>query len=271
MNQKERLTYMVEYLMAENAQGNSINIAPLLPLSERELKTMARGLINTRLPYPISDEFLRIQDEFLQEEHAKREALTVDRLPQISEQIYLWQGDITQLAVDAIVNAANSEFLGCFIPNHHCIDNEIQSKGGYQIRLDCKAIRDEQGRKEPIGRAKITPAHNLPSKHIIHTVAPITWGRISEIKKQMLSECYRSVLTIADENNLESIAICCIGTGQFAFPQEPAAEIAIQTVNDYIEETDSKLKVIFNVFENSDLEIYQRLLDFNSIESEVLS
>ncbi|MDO5456988.1 MAG: protein-ADP-ribose hydrolase [Atopococcus tabaci] len=263
MNQKERLIYLVSYLMKENAQGEGIAIEPLLPLDENQLMTMFRGLINTRLPYPISDYFLEVQDEFLQEWHSERENNTLEDMIEVDSQIYLWQGDITSLEVDAIVNAANSEFLGCFIPNHRCIDNEIQTKGGYQIRLDVAEIRKEQGRKEPIGRAKLTPGHNLPADYIIHTVAPITLGKISAVKSYMLSDCYKSVLKLADAHQLESLAICCIGTGQFGFPQEEAADIAIQTVKSYLQENQSKLKIIFNVFEDKDLEIYKRKLKVN--------
>lgn len=263
MNQKERLIYLISYLMEENAQGQEIAIEPILPLDEGQLMTMFRGLVNTRMPYPISDYFLEVQDEFLQEWHAEREKNSLQDMMEIDSQIYLWQGDITSLEVDAIVNAANSEFLGCFIPNHRCIDNEIQTKGGYQIRLDMAHIRQEQRRKEPIGRAKITSGHNLPAKYIIHTVAPITMGKISAVKSYMLSDCYKSVLKLADDYQLESLAICCIGTGQFGFPQEAAADIAIQTVKNYFQENQSKLKVIFNVFEDKDLEIYKEKLKVN--------
>lgn len=263
MNQKERLIYLISYLMEENAQGQEIAIEPILPLDEGQLMTMFRGLVNTRMPYPISDYFLEVQNEFLQEWHAAREKNSLQDMMEIDPQIYLWQGDITSLEVDAIVNAANSEFLGCFIPNHRCIDNEIQTKGGYQIRLDMAHIRQEQGRKEPIGRAKITSGHNLPAKYIIHTVAPITMGEISAVKSYMLSDCYKSVLKLADDYQLESLAICCIGTGQFGFPQEEAADIAIQTVKNYFQENQSKLKVIFNVFEDKDLEIYKEKLKVN--------
>lgn len=263
MDQKERLIYLVTHLMKENAEGDSIAVEPLLPLSYTQLLHMYRGLINLRLPYEISEEFLQVQDDFLKAYHAGRDQVSFNEMTEVAPQIYLWQGDITQLAVDAIVNAANSEFLGCFIPNHHCIDNEIQTKGGYQIRLDCYDIRQEQGRKEPIGRAKITDAHNLPSNYIIHTVAPITNGKPSGIKDKMLADCYTSVLKLADENNLETVAFNCIGTGQFGFPQERGASIAIETVTNYLKETGSSINVIFDVFEDSDLEIYNNLLNAN--------
>lgn len=263
MDQKERLIYLISYLMEENAQGQGIEVKPLLPLDEKQLTTMFRGLINTRLPYPVSDEFLEVQDDFLQEWHSERGGNTLEDTLKVEPQIYLWQGDITSLEVDAIVNAANSEFLGCFIPNHRCIDNEIQTKGGYQIRLDVAAVRQEQGRKEPIGRAKITSGHNLPAKYIIHTVAPITMGKVSAVKSHMLAECYQSILKLADDQQLETLALCCIGTGQFGFPQKEAADIAVQTVKDYLQESQSELKIIFNVFEDKDLEIYKEKLKVN--------
>lgn len=262
MNQKDRLIYLITHLMEEHNPDHGMDIPPLLPLDEGELRQIFRALVNVRLPQAIDEEFLRVQDDYLQAFHASRLQTGLSDLEPVEDQIYLWQGDITSLKVDAIVNAANSEFIGCFIPNHHCIDNEIQSKGGYQIRLDMADIRYQQngGRKEPMGRAQLTPGHNLPARYIIHTVAPITNGRISPLKSQLLGQCYTSVLKKADDHQLNSIAVCCIGTGQFGFPQEEAADIAIDTVKTYLRDQESDLQVIFNVFEDSDLEIYQRKL-----------
>ncbi|MGX7106987.1 protein-ADP-ribose hydrolase [Hutsoniella sourekii] len=260
MKQRDRLRWMITYLLEENAQGQGIEIEPLLPLREEELYYMWRGLLNTRLPYPIGDEFLKVQDDYLQEDLKSQTVMRLSDLEPVTDSLYLWQGDITKLEVDAITNAANSEFLGCFIPNHHCIDNEIQSKGGYQIRLDCYEIRSRQGRKEAIGKAKVTPAYNLPSQWIIHTVGPIAWDGVTEFKKRLLAQAYRSVLAMSDEIGAQSLALSCISTGQFGFPKDQAAQIAIQTTRDYLKQTHSPLKVVFNVFLDEDYTIYHELL-----------
>ncbi len=259
--QTERLQSMITYLMQEEGNQVDLDIPKLLPTDEARLYTIWRALVNLRLPNPVSEEYIETENAYLQTALKQKEVTTLADLTPIEPQIYLWQGDITQLAVDAITNAANSEFLGCFIPNHHCIDNEIQTHAGVQVRLDCYNIRQEQGRKEPVGKAKITSAYNLPANYIIHTVGPIANGKPSPIKAHLLAECYRSVLTLADQKGLESVALCCISTGEFGYPQEPAAEIAIETVKNYLQETKSQLNIVFNVFLDSDLAIYQSILN----------
>lgn len=258
--QKERLKWMIHYLMQEKEVLDTVEIPKILPDNEADLFIIWRGLINLRLPYSISEKFLEIQDIYLQEALKHKQVTTLAEIKEVQSQLYLWQGDITTLAVDAIVNAANSEFLGCFIPNHHCIDNEIQTKAGIQVRRDCYHIRQEQGHKEPVGKAKITSGYNLPASYIIHTVGPIAGGKASPVKAHMLAQCYQSVLSLADQHRLSSVAICCISTGEFGYPQEEAAKIAVETVRAYLQTTNSQIKVIFNVFLDSDLAIYQSLL-----------
>jgi len=180
-----------------------------------------------------------------------------------NKQLLVWQGDITRLKVDAIVNAANSQMLGCFHPLHKCIDNAIHSAAGVQLREECHQLMLKQGHEEPTGQAKITRAYNLPCKYVIHTVGPIIPNGIpTEFQKEQLASCYRSIMACADENRLESIAFCCISTGEFRFPNQMAAEIAVRTVKDYLtEHPDSSIKqVVFNVFKDIDRDIYQRLL-----------
>ena len=179
----------------------------------------------------------------------------------VSDRIYLWQGDITTLRADAIVNAANSGLCGCFIPLHSCIDNIIGSKAGIGLRNYLGNIMDKQGHPEPTGQAKITPGFNLPCKYIIHTVGPIVEGRLTKHHEEQLASCYRSCLKIAEENGIKSIAFCCISTGVFMFPNQRAAEIAVETVRDYLKDHDGIEKVVFNVFKDMDLEIYERLLN----------
>ena len=174
--------------------------------------------------------------------------------------LYLWQGDITTLKCDAIVNAANSDMTGCYCPNHSCIDNAIHTYAGVQLRLACAEIIDRQGHPEPTGQAKITAAFDLPCRYVLHTVGPIINGRVTKADKELLSSCYRSCLELAAEKGLESVAFCCISTGEFHFPNQLAAEIAVQTVKEFLQTPTSIKKVIFNVFKDMDKKIYERLL-----------
>lgn len=219
--------------------------------------------MNVRMPLKISNEFLKVQDEFLSDETSNKSLTSPDDISEVKGKLMLWQGDITTLEVDAIVNAANSKLLGCFIPQHNCIDNVIHSASGLQLRDECNTIMKMQARDEEVGKAKITGAYNLPSKHVIHTVGPqIPQGlKPSDKDCEDLANCYMSCLDIASYNKLESIAFCCISTGVFNFPQDLAAEIAIETVEEYLKSTETTLKhVIFNVFTDKDYLIYKKLL-----------
>ena len=201
-----------------------------------------------------------MQDEYLKEEINKKGIVDINNLNPIQKGIYLWQGDITTLRCDAIVNAANSAMTGCYLPNHRCIDNAIHSFAGVELRLECDEIMNRQGYGEPTGQAKITNAYNLPCKYIIHTVGPIISYKLTSEDCELLASCYRSCLNLAAKNNLESIAFCCISTGEFHFPNDKAAQIAIKTVEEFMKKDTSVKKVIFNVFKDMDKEIYRELL-----------
>lgn len=262
MNQKEKLDYLIHYLLNEN-QNTIEKMTPHNIDTVEEKLTLYRGLCNVRPPNPVTERFTEIQDAFLTEWNNERSLTVLSDLQAIQPHLYLWQGDITSLAVDAIVNAANSDFIGCMQANHNCIDNIIHTRAGVQLRLECDATIKARGRKEPVGKAKITKAYNLPSKHVIHTVGPFVDQRgVSPLKEQLLASSYRSCLALADAHNLETMAFCCISTGEFNFPNERAAEIAIQTVKAYLSETQSTLNVIFNVFKDEDLQIYRSLLAY---------
>ena len=223
----------------------------------------SNSLMNVRLPLEISDEFLKIQDEFLTAETLSKTLTSPEDIDEVRGKLMLWQGDIATLKVDAIVNAANSKLLGCFIPQHNCIDNVIHSAAGVQLRDECNTIMKIQNADEEVGKAKITGAYNLPSKYVIHTVGPaIPQGlKPSDRNCEQLASCYKSCLDIASYNKLDSIAFCCISTGVFNFPQDLAAEIAIKTVEDYLNSTETTLKhVIFDVFADNDYLIYKNLL-----------
>lgn len=213
-----------------------------------------------RQPKKSSVIFLQVQDEYLQSETEMKGITDVSSLTPLREGMYLWQGDITTLRCDAIVNAANSGMCGCYVPNHKCIDNAIHTFAGVQLRLACAEMMQKQGHAESTGRAKITPAYNLPCGYILHTVGPIITGVLTQEDCDLLASCYRSCLELAAENGICSIAFCCISTGEFHFPNERAAEIAVQTVTDFMKRETSVKKVVFNVFKDADREIYERLL-----------
>ena len=254
MTQTKRRLFLIEYLLSES--GERIGI----PTDEYNQKRLLRSLFNIRMPKDTSAEFLKIQDAYLQEENRRKGITDLADLEPVQDGIYLWQGDITTLKCGAVVNAANSQMLGCFNPCHGCIDNAIHTFAGIQLRRDCNEIMHEQGHDEPTGQAKITPAYNLPCRYIIHTVGPIVSGKLNEQHCELLKSCYLSCLKLAEENGVDSIAFCCISTGVFGFPKREAAKIAVDTVKEYKEEKRSDIKVIFNVFKDSDLAIYREVL-----------
>ncbi len=256
MTQQERLLYLIKYLKSENTEWSRLEI----PENETAQKRLLRSLMNIRPPKAISEEFLDIQDKYLQEEQKQKRIVSLTELSPVKEGIYLWQGDITTLRTDGIVNAANSALLGCFIPCHGCIDNAIHSAAGIQLRLECSCIMAEQKAAEPAGRAKITKAYNLPCRYVLHTVGPIIRGRVTKQDCKRLADCYRSCLELAEHHGLKSVAFCCISTGEFHFPNEKAAEIAVGAVINYKRENQSGLEVVFNVWKDTDYEIYKRLL-----------
>ena len=234
-----------------------------IPKGIDDKKSLLRSLMNVRPPSRVSDEFLEIQDEFLTTETLNKDLTSVEEITEVKGKLALWQGDITTLKVDAIVNAANSKLLGCFIPLHNCIDNIIHSSAGIQLREDCNKIMQKQGCDEDVGKAKITKAYNLPSQYVIHTVGPaIPYGAEPSMDDcEKLASCYRSCLELASSNLLKSIAFCSISTGVFNFPQEKAAKIAIKTVNNYLDQNETSLeKVIFDVFSDNTYLIYKELL-----------
>ena len=256
MKQDERRIYLIQQLLDEQTRYRNFDI----PQDRIEQKRLLRSLFNIRMPGNISEDFLKIQNEYLQEETAAKGITDLAELSPISKGIYLWQGDITTLRCDAIVNAANSGMTGCYAPCHGCIDNCIHTYAGIQLRLECAGIMQKQGHEEETGKAKITSAYNLPCKFVLHTVGPIVETRVIPDDECLLASCYRSCLELAEQNGIKSIAFCCISTGEFHFPNDKAAEIAVQTVKGYKEQTGSNMEVIFNVFKDVDYEIYRKLL-----------
>ena len=280
MTQAECRLYLITELLKEDkgSAGFKLGLVPgneggfVIPDDEKSQRNILRALMNIRGPYSISEDFLRIQDEYLQQVNKERGITDIADLkcikeivgssPTMTRGLYLWQGDITTLKVDAIVNAANSALLGCFAPLHICIDNCIHTYAGIQLRLACNELMQKQGHEEGTGLCKITPAFNLPSRYVLHTVGPIIYTSVGPREKILLANCYKNCLETASQNQLESVAFCCISTGVFRFPADLAAQIAVETVEMWLTENpDSSVKkVVFNVFGNKDLEIYQGLL-----------
>lgn len=252
MTQTERREFLISALLKDNSQYRQMGV----PADAEEQTYLLRSLMNVRMPKTIDAKFLAVQDEYLQTKTNAKGITDIADLIPIQDNIFLWQGDITTLRCDAIVNAANSGMTGCYYPNHRCIDNCIHTFAGIQLRLDCAEIMERQGYPEPTGKAKITKAYNLPCKYVLHTVGPIIQGRVRKEDEQLLASCYRSCLELAEQNGLESVAFCCISTGEFHFPNQRAAEIAVETVRAY----QGKIKVIFNVFKDLDKRIYEQLL-----------
>ena len=256
MTQQERRLYLIKELLKEQPRYEGMEI----PEDEEGQKRLLRSLFNIRMPRPVGQEFLAVQDAYLQEEIQGKGITELADLQQVQKGIYLWQGDITTLHCDAIVNAANSQMLGCFVPCHGCIDNAIHTFAGIQLRLACAELMQQQGHQEETGKAKITQAFNLPCRYVLHTVGPIVAGPLTQKDRELLASCYRSCLELAGQNGIRSVAFCCISTGEFHFPNEKAAEIAIRTVKDYRKHAKNKIEVIFNVFKETDLNIYRKLL-----------
>lgn len=274
MNTLERIQYLNRILLEEMPQYKAD--AATFPDELHAQRRLLRSLMNLRPPGPITADFLREQDILLQEEATIKGLVKPNELPTIADEIaknitpqgapahnlILWQGDITRLAADGIVNAANSAMLGCFAPCHGCIDNAIHSAAGLQLREACAQLMEQQGQPEPTGQAKITPAYNLPSKFVLHTVGPIIPAnrQPNVAEAELLASCYRSCLELAAQHQLKSIAFCCISTGEFHYPREEAAQIALNTVSNWLASSGSDLKVIFNVFKDEDLAVYKSLL-----------
>lgn len=260
MNRIEQIRYLNNILLQEMPAYK--NEAEHFPENEREQRRLLRSLMNVRPPMPLKPEFLEIQDMLLSAEREEKGVVDGNCLPVTAgnSRLALWQGDITRLAVDAIVDADNNALLGCFCPCHGCIDNAIHSAAGLELRDECNQIMQKQGHPEPNGKAKLTKGYNLPARYVLHTVGPIVSGRVTQRDRKELASCYRSCLELAAQQGLSSVAFCCISTGEFHFPNKEAAEIAVKTVTEFLQHNTAIRRVVFNVFKDIDKEIYRDLL-----------
>lgn len=264
MDQKRRLDFLISELSRESGMLEKWKAG------EVDKRRLLRSLMNIRMSGELSSDILKVQDEYLKEETARKGIVSVEQIPSVKEafgsgirhadRISVWRGDITRISADAIVNAANSRLLGCFVPCHGCVDNAIHSAAGMQLRQECFRIMREQGFEEPEGWAKITPGYNLPCRYVIHTVGPVVAGILKNEQCAALESCYRSCLETAKERNFQSIVFCCISTGEFHFPNQRAAEIALNTVLSFLDRESGIQRVIFNVFKETDWDIYRKLV-----------
>ena len=263
MNQNERLDYLVKKFREDSGRYKEME----MPESEDEKRNLLRSFMNIRLPKKMDEETIEVQNDYLKERAEEKGIVRLNDIPEISEGLSIWQGDITRLAVDAIVNAANSQMLGCFVPMHTCIDNCIHTYAGIQLREECNRqmnqLRIRYGRdyEQPTAVPMLTDAFNLPAKKVVHIVGPIVQGRLTSGLEKDLADCYRNTLDLCQENDLKSVAFCCISTGVFHFPNKRAAEIAVTTVKEWMLKYPGVMeRVIFNVFKDEDLQIYKELL-----------
>ena len=260
MTRFEQILFLNDILLKEMPQYREQ--AQQFPMEEAQQRRLLRSLMNVRPPMPLNAEFLTVQDALLSAERSGKGVVDIDTLPVTADpRIILWQGDITRLAADAIVDADNSALLGCFCPCHGCIDNAIHSAAGLKLRDECHRLMQKQGHEEPAGQAKITGAYNLPSRYVIHTVGPIVRGSLTESDRLALQSCYRSCMELALHEKLHSIAFCCISTGEFHFPDPEAAQIAVETVKNILSRDVGGMKVVFNVFKDIDYRLYNELLN----------
>jgi O-acetyl-ADP-ribose deacetylase (regulator of RNase III) len=263
MTQEQRLDTLVEAFKADSVQYKDLQT----PEDNEGKRRILRSLMNIRMPKKLDDSVLAVQDEYLRERIRENGVVTLSEIPVIRNVMSIWQGDITRLAVDAIVNAANSQMLGCFVPMHNCIDNCIHTFAGVQLRAECNRqmnqLRIRYGRdyEQPTAVPMLTDGYNLPAKKIVHIVGPIVEGQLTKALEQDLADCYRNTLDLCAENGLRSVAFCCISTGVFSFPNRRAAEIAVETVSKWLDEHKGRIdRVIFNVFKDEDKTYYEELL-----------
>ena len=269
----ERLDYLLREFKEDSVRYRDLEVSG----GYTEKRMALRSLMNIRMPGEMAEEVVRVQDEFLSEEAEEKGIVTLDEIPDIAEQygsrhpfadkISIWQGDITRFQVGAIVNAANSQMLGCFVPCHRCIDNAIHSAAGIELREECshymKRRKMQYGSRyeEPTGQAVLTKGYNLPAEYVIHTVGPVVGGRLTQALRDDLRNCYRNVLQCCVENQIRSVAFCCISTGEFHFPNDEAAKIAAETVTDFLKMHEPEFdRIIFNVFKDIDRELYEEEL-----------
>lgn len=263
MTQEQRLDTLVEAFKADSVQYKDLQT----PADTEGKRRILRSLMNIRMPKKLDDSVLAVQDEYLRERISENGIVTLSEIPMIRNGMSIWQGDITRLAVDTIVNAANSQMLGCFVPMHTCIDNCIHTFAGVQLRAECSRqmnqLRIKYGKdyEQPTAVPMLTDAYNLPAKKVIHIVGPIVQYELTPELEMDLADCYLNTLDMCLDNNLKSVAFCCISTGVFHFPNKRAAGIAVSAVDSWLSQHPGAIeRVIFNVFKDEDKKYYEELI-----------
>lgn len=266
MNREEQIDYLIRELKKEGSGYEALQD----PVNLTGKRRLLRSLMNVRFPNEVSESFLKVQNALLQAELSEKNVVDAESLPAVGakypctsvknvDRIVLWKGDMTCLKIDAIVNAANRQMLGCFVPCHGCIDNVIHSAAGVELRNECATLMMRQGHEEPAGKAKITKAYNLPSKYVLHTVGPIIGGEVTKEQISQLQSCYLNCMKLAEQRGIHSVAFCCIATGEFHFPNKLAAQIALSAIDQYLSGSELE-RVVINVFKEEDANIYKKLL-----------
>ena len=261
--QEQRLDYLLEEFKSDSKKYKNMEI----PNDIIKKQQMLRSLMNIRMPKKMTDEVIKVQDEYLSYRAKEKGIVKLSDIPLIKDNLSIWQGDITRLEVDAIVNAANSQMLGCFLPMHICIDNQIHTFAGIQLRDECNQqmnkLREKYGEnyEQPTAIPMLTDAYNLPAKKVIHIVGPIVYDKLTPNLEKNLEDCYTNTLDMCLENGLKTVAFCCISTGVFNFPNQRAAQIAVDTVEKWsLVHPDKMDRIIFNVFKDEDKKYYEKLL-----------
>ena len=261
--QEQRLDYLLEEFKSDSKKYKNMEI----PNDIIKKQQMLRSLMNIRMPKKMPDEVIKVQDEYLSYRAKEKGIVKLSDIPLIKDNLSIWQGDITRLEVDAIVNAANSQMLGCFLPMHICIDNQIHTFAGIQLRDECNQqmnkLREKYGEnyEQPTAIPMLTDAYNLPAKNVIHIVGPIVYDKLTQNLEKNLEDCYTNTLDMCLENGLKTVAFCCISTGVFNFPNQRAAQIAVDTVEKWsLIHPDKMDRIIFNVFKDEDKKYYEKLL-----------
>lgn len=221
--------------------GRVVPAAPGRRASERDVRAHLAALLTLRPPRPLPREVAAELDALLAREAAARATTDAATLPRLADDgplasVSLWQGDLTALRVDALVDAANAAMLGCFSPGHACVDNALHAAAGPGLRAECADVVGAQGHPEPTGSVQVTGAYHLPARHVLHTVGPVVGeGGPTATDAALLRSCYLACLEAARREGDESIAFPAISAGAFGYPPADAAAVAVAAVVEWLD------------------------------------
>ena len=245
-------------------------------LEEKDKRAAIRACF-IAMPSPIceqlDEETLSSIDALLADELQAAQVVDPMTLPQVGPNVAIWQGDMSILAAEAVVNPANGILLGCFLPTHKCLDNILHAQAGPRLRVACAKMKEQlKIHDDDNGQCRVTEAFSLPAKYVFHTVGPnlVEYNRRGEplpprkptnVDRAELTSCYTTCLDTALELGVKSLAFCCISTGVFGYPSDEAAQLALMTTQEWMNRNAGKAVplVIFNVFLDKDLHVYQKV------------